>query len=96
MTLYLGSEVYRTVILRETEGKDISGVSLRMAVLPADQGTPGETDWKAPDTRETLSSSEVKAQLLFKPTVKGLHAVWIRPTDNPEVQPLVAGTFRVA
>lgn len=91
--LRIGSTVYKWARLTEVTGEDITGIAVHMAVAPLDAGVP--QTWATLERREHPDPSTVRAAILVTPTEVGLYGVWIRPSDTPEVEPILAGTFRV-
>lgn len=91
-----GAIEYRGVQITETTGKDISGDTCAVALVPWGS-TPVPGDFVSPDDIGHPSPSVVQLKMLISATTqsKGVtvapgstYSLWGKITDSPEVEPL--------
>lgn len=89
--LNAGAAEFRFVVLTEKDGKDISGDTCEVALVPVDRD-PLDADFETPDSdvAQTVKSKRVLGKLIDDPaeSPSGEYYLWGRITDNPEIVPL--------
>jgi hypothetical protein len=91
-----GAEKYVGGTVTELTGKDISAATFQIA-LGSIAAPP--TTWSVPDVSVagTTAAQRVVKLLVTNTTPPGTYWVWVRVTDNPEIEPLtVQGPITIA
>jgi len=80
-----GDEVYAGGTITELSGKDISGDTIVLALLPLGSKPDETTTDTAPDVDESPAPAQRVVKMLITDDVEpGSYQLWARITDNPE------------
>lgn len=88
-----GDQVYVGGTITETTGKDISGDTIVLALLPLGSKPDETTTGTAPDVDENPAPAQrVVKKLITDDVEPGTYQLWARITDTPEREWLRLGT----
>lgn len=81
-----GGQEYRYILVTENTGKNITGDSAVLALLPSPNAPVTGTTGQAPDVTTNPTTSSVQLGMLVTSVVApGEYRLWAKLTDSPEI-----------